>query len=78
MNHRQRKKLSRHLLETAQIGDTPRVRALLRTGADPERGDRAGTTSPHGPSVNGEAETARALLTAGAATDAPTAPTTAW
>ncbi|MFJ9822005.1 ankyrin repeat domain-containing protein [Streptomyces sp. NPDC101151] len=69
MNQRQRKKLSRDLLEAIQIGDTARVKALLRAGADPERGDREGTTPLYAASVSGEAEIARLLLMAGASPD---------
>nr|WTB29165.1 ankyrin repeat domain-containing protein [Streptomyces sp. NBC_00830] len=66
MNQRQRKKLSRHLFVAALMGDTTRVKALLRAGADPEQADSEGTTPLYVASVNGEAEIARLLLAAGA------------
>ncbi|MEE1772605.1 ankyrin repeat domain-containing protein [Streptomyces sp. JV185] len=66
MNQRQRKKLSRHLFETIPTGDTARVKALLRAGADPERRDSEGVTPLYEASVNGKAEIARLLLAAGA------------
>ncbi|MFI6274874.1 ankyrin repeat domain-containing protein [Streptomyces sp. NPDC050988] len=70
MNHRQWKKLSRQLFAAILAGDTARVQAALRAGADPEQGDSEGTTPLYVASVNGEAEIARLLLTAGAAPDA--------
>ncbi|MFJ4517241.1 ankyrin repeat domain-containing protein [Streptomyces sp. NPDC088816] len=70
MNRRQRKKLSRHLVDAAMLGDTARAEALLRAGADPERADREGTTALYAASVQGEAEIVRLLLTAGACPDA--------
>ncbi|REK87836.1 ankyrin repeat domain-containing protein [Streptomyces inhibens] len=69
MNQRQRKKLSRHLFEAILMGDTARVKALLRSGADPERADSEGTTPLYAASVNGEAAIARLLLVAGASPD---------
>lgn len=69
MNQRQRKKLSRNLGVAVLLGDTARVRVLLRAGADPERADSDGTTPPYQAPVNGEAEIARLLLKAGASPD---------
>jgi ankyrin repeat protein len=70
MNQRQRKKLSRQLFTAILAGDTARVKAALRAGADPEQGDSEGTTPLYVASVNGEAEVARLLLAAGASPDA--------
>ncbi len=69
MNQRQRKKLSRNLGVAVLLGDTARVRVLLRAGADPERADSDGTTPLYQAPVNGEAEIARLLLKAGASPD---------
>lgn len=69
MNNRRRKKLSRHLFEATLAGDAPRVQALLRRGADPERPYDDGATPLYLASVQGEAEVARLLLRAGAAPD---------
>lgn len=69
MNQRKRKKLSRQLFAAILAGDTARVKAALRAGADPQRGDSEGTTPLYVASVNGEAEIARLLLTAGASPD---------
>lgn len=69
MNQRQRKKLSRYLVVAALLGETTRVKALLRAGADPERADSEGTTALYVASVNGAAEIARLLLAAGASPD---------
>ncbi|MGX1909982.1 ankyrin repeat domain-containing protein [Streptomyces phaeochromogenes] len=70
MNERQRKKLSRQLFAAILAGDTARVQAALRAGADPQQGDSEGATPLYVASVNGEAQIARLLLTAGAAPDA--------
>lgn len=69
MKRRRQKKLSRHLLEATLTADTARVKALLRAGADPERGDSDGTTPLYLASVQGAAEVARLLLEAGASPD---------
>ncbi|MGW5970148.1 ankyrin repeat domain-containing protein [Streptomyces sp. NPDC055186] len=69
MKRRRQKKLSRQLVEATVAADTARVRALLRAGADPERGDGDGTTPLYLASVQGEAEVARLLLEAGARPD---------
>ncbi|OAR24116.1 serine/threonine protein kinase [Streptomyces sp. ERV7] len=70
MNHRRRKKLSDRLFGAIAVGDAARVRAVLRAGADAEGADREGTTPLYEAAVNGRAEIARVLLTAGAAPDA--------
>lgn len=69
VNRRKRKKLSRRLFVATLSSDTAGVRAALRAGADPEAGDRDGTTPLHLASVNGEAGIVRLLLIAGAAPD---------
>jgi ankyrin repeat protein len=69
MNQRRRKKLSQHLGTAVLIGDTVRMKALLRAGADPERADSEGVTPLYLASVNGEAEMARLLLVSGASPD---------
>ncbi|PJM94745.1 ankyrin repeat domain-containing protein [Streptomyces sp. CB01373] len=69
MNRRRRKKLSRHLVDAAMMGHTARAEALLRLGADPERADREGTTPLYAASVQGDAETVRLILAAGACPD---------
>ncbi|MFE3329682.1 ankyrin repeat domain-containing protein [Streptomyces sp. NPDC059176] len=70
MKQRRQKKLSRHLLAAILTSDAVRVRALLRAGAHPERGDGDGTTPLYLASVQGESEPARLLLEAGASPDA--------
>ncbi|WP_371655918.1 MULTISPECIES: ankyrin repeat domain-containing protein [unclassified Streptomyces] len=67
MNRRQQRKLSHRLLAAIVVGDAVRVRAVLRAGADPGRPAREGTTPLYEAAVNGKAEIARLLLTAGAA-----------
>lgn len=69
MKQRRQKKLSRHLFEATLGADTARVKALLRAGANPERGDSEGTTPLYLASVQGEAEVARLLMEAGASPD---------
>jgi ankyrin repeat protein len=69
MNQRQQKKLPHHLFEAIPVGDTARVKAVLRAGADPERAGSEGITPLYEASVNGEAEIARLLLAAGASPD---------
>ncbi|MFF4730248.1 ankyrin repeat domain-containing protein [Streptomyces mirabilis] len=69
MNQRQQTKLSYRFFEAILVGDTARVKAVLRAGADPERADSEGTTPLYEASVNGEAEIARLLLEAGASPD---------
>ncbi|MFE6163824.1 ankyrin repeat domain-containing protein [Streptomyces sp. NPDC056486] len=70
MNQRRQKKYSRRLFEAISAGDVTVVKAFLRAGADPNRTDSEGTTPLYEASVNGKAEIARLLLTAGAAPDA--------
>lgn len=70
MNRRRQKKFSRHLFTAIAHGDTARVKALLRAGAEPERRDSEGTTPLYEACVNGEAEIAGLLLAAGASPDA--------
>ncbi|MBV7699752.1 ankyrin repeat domain-containing protein [Streptomyces sp. TRM70350] len=70
MKQRRQKKLTRHLLEATVAADAARVKALLRAGADPERGDSDGTTPLYLASVQGAAEVARLLMAAGASPDA--------
>ncbi|MFE8940593.1 ankyrin repeat domain-containing protein [Streptomyces sp. NPDC007872] len=48
---------------------TPRAKALLRGGPSPERRNGDGTTALYLASVQGEAETARLLVEAGASPD---------
>ncbi|MFD6530585.1 hypothetical protein [Streptomyces sp. NPDC060184] len=67
MNRRRSKKLSRDFVGAALTGDTARLQALLRAGADPEAPDRYGTTPLHLASVQGEAGAVSALLRAGTA-----------
>ncbi|MGW9395567.1 ankyrin repeat domain-containing protein [Streptomyces sp. DSM 116494] len=69
MNRRQQKKLSRRLFDAALVGDIAGVKAALRAGADPERRDGEGATPLYAACVNGDAEIARLLLTAGASPD---------
>ncbi|MER5602084.1 ankyrin repeat domain-containing protein [Streptomyces sp. NPDC002265] len=69
MNQRRQKKLSHRLFGAILAADPAQVRALLRSGAHPERGDRDGTTPLYLASVQGEAEIARLLLEAGARPD---------
>ncbi|MEW2270058.1 ankyrin repeat domain-containing protein [Streptomyces sp. SID685] len=73
MNQRRRKKLSRRLFTAILMGDTAGVRAALRSGADPAGADGDGTTPLYTASVNGEADIARLLLTAGAHPDTESA-----
>lgn len=69
MKQRRQKKLSRDLLEATLAADAVRVKALLKAGAHPERGDSDGTTPLYVASVQGAAEVARLLLEAGASPD---------
>ncbi|MBG0850379.1 ankyrin repeat domain-containing protein [Streptomyces spinoverrucosus] len=69
MKHRRQKKLSRHLFEAILAADPARVKALLRVGANPERGNSDGTTPLYLACVQGEAEVARLLMKAGASPD---------
>ncbi|MFD9424647.1 MULTISPECIES: ankyrin repeat domain-containing protein [unclassified Streptomyces] len=69
MKQRQQKKLSRHLFEAVLTGDAMHTKALLRSGASPERRNSDGTTPLYLASVQGEAEIARLLMEAGASPD---------
>lgn len=69
MKQRQQKKLSRHLFEAVLAGDAMRTKALLSSGARPERRNSDGTTPLYLASVQGEAEIARLLMEAGAPPD---------
>ncbi|WP_327281206.1 MULTISPECIES: hypothetical protein [unclassified Streptomyces] len=69
MNQRRRKKLSRHLSTAIMQSNALRVRAALRTGADPQGADADGTTPPYEAAVSGRAEIVRLLLEAGAPPD---------
>ncbi|WP_411129061.1 ankyrin repeat domain-containing protein [Streptomyces sp. x-19] len=69
MNQRQQKKLSRHLFVAILMGDTARVKMVLRAGIDPNKPDSEGTTPLYLASVTGEADIARRLLKAGASPD---------
>ncbi|GAA1320910.1 hypothetical protein GCM10009647_053670 [Streptomyces sanglieri] len=51
------------------MGESGRVKVILRAGADPERADSEGVTPLCLASVNGEAEMARLLLVSGASQD---------
>ncbi|MFI1721482.1 ankyrin repeat domain-containing protein [Streptomyces sp. NPDC020489] len=73
MKQRRQKKLSRHLFTATLAGDLPRVRALLRRGADPERRYADGATPLYLASVQGQAGVARLLLEAGASPDTESA-----
>ncbi|MFJ8298124.1 ankyrin repeat domain-containing protein [Streptomyces sp. NPDC094447] len=69
MKQRKQKKLSHHLFEAVLARDAMRTKALLRSGASPERPDSDGTTPLYLASVQGEAEIARLLMAAGASPD---------
>ncbi|WP_443048468.1 ankyrin repeat domain-containing protein [Streptomyces sp. HUAS 31] len=70
MKQRRQKKLSHDLFEATLAADLARVKALLKIGASPERGNSDGTTPLYLASVQGEAEVARLLMEAGASPDA--------
>ncbi|MER5402281.1 ankyrin repeat domain-containing protein [Streptomyces sp. NPDC002599] len=69
MKQRQQKKLSRRLFEAVLTGDARHTKALLRSGASPERRNSDGTTPLYLASVQGESEIARLLMEAGASPD---------
>ncbi|WP_406410109.1 ankyrin repeat domain-containing protein [Streptomyces halstedii] len=69
MKQRQQKKLSRRLFEAVLTGDAMHTKALLRSGASPERRNSDGTTPLYLASVQGEAEIAGLLMKAGASPD---------
>lgn len=60
---------SRRLIAAAARGDAAGVRALLRQGADPDRGDAAGWTALHQAAEGGDAAIVRVLLESGASPD---------
>jgi hypothetical protein len=60
---------SRRLLAAAASGDTARVAALLREGADPDAADRSGWTGLHQAAEKGDLALARLLLESGARPD---------
>ncbi|MFI6824546.1 ankyrin repeat domain-containing protein [Micromonospora sp. NPDC050187] len=69
MNTRQRKKLTKRLMEAVLREDAAMTGALLRLGADPDAADREGTTPLYQASVHGAVHLVRLLLEAGAAPD---------
>ncbi|MGW4890501.1 ankyrin repeat domain-containing protein [Streptomyces sp. LamerLS-31b] len=73
MKQRHQKKLSRRLFEAVLAGDARATKALLRSGACPERRNSDGTTPLYLASVQGETEIARLLMEAGASPDAESA-----
>ncbi|MEU9454474.1 ankyrin repeat domain-containing protein [Streptomyces sp. NPDC048277] len=73
MKQRRQKKLSRRLFEAVLAGDARTAKALLRSGACPERRNIDGTTPLYLASVQGEAEIARLLMEAGASPDTESA-----
>ncbi|AVV44952.1 ankyrin repeat domain-containing protein [Streptomyces sp. ID05-04B] len=73
MNRRRRKKLTKRLVCAARFEDGKGVGRLLEAGADPAAADAEGTTPLYAACVQGEAETARRLLEAGAPPDAESA-----
>ncbi|MFE5208931.1 ankyrin repeat domain-containing protein [Streptomyces sp. NPDC056600] len=70
MNHRRRKKLARRLVNAATFGDADSVRALLRSGADPNGPDTEGTMPLYAASVAGATVNVLTLLAVGASPDA--------
>ena len=60
---------SRRLVAAAGRGDVSGLLALLRDGADPDRGDAGGWTALHEAALAGHAAVARALLEHGASPD---------
>lgn len=73
MNRRRQKKLTKRLVDAARFEDGKDVDRLLRAGADPAAADAEGTTALYAACVQGEADTARRLLEAGAPPDAESA-----
>ncbi|MFE7071625.1 ankyrin repeat domain-containing protein [Streptomyces sp. NPDC057620] len=69
MNRRRQKKLSRRLVDAATFGDSSRIGALLRAGADPGTADTDGTTPLYAASVHGATGNVLRLLAAGAPPD---------
>ncbi len=69
MKRRTRKRLSKQLVLAAMLGETARAETLLRSGADPEAPDSAGTTPLYSAAVHGATDIVRLLLAAGALPD---------
>lgn len=69
MNNRRRKKLSRRLVWAARLGGPAEVAALLRGGAPAQTYDSEGSTPLYAASVQGDADSVRLLLVAGALPD---------
>jgi hypothetical protein len=61
--------VSRRLIAAAARGDAPGLRALLRDGADPDRGDAGGWTALHQAAETGDSAIVRVLLRSGASPD---------
>jgi len=60
---------SRRLIAAAARGDAPDLLALLRSGADPDRGDAGGWTALHQAAEAGDSAIVRLLLQRGARPD---------
>ncbi|MGW1272164.1 ankyrin repeat domain-containing protein [Streptomyces sp. NPDC002491] len=73
MNRRRQKKLTKRLVRAARFEDGRNVDRLLEAGADPAAADAEGTTPLYAACVQGQADTARRLLEAGAPPDAESA-----
>ncbi|MGQ4361503.1 ankyrin repeat domain-containing protein [Streptomyces sp. SAS_272] len=73
MNRRRQKKLTERLVSAARFEGGKNVDRLLGAGADPAAADAEGTTPLYAACVQGEADTARRLLEAGAPPDAESA-----
>ncbi|MDX3800631.1 ankyrin repeat domain-containing protein [Streptomyces sp. AK04-3B] len=73
MNRRRQKKLTERLVSAARFEGGKKVDRLLGAGADPAAADAEGTTPLYAACVQGEADTARRLLEAGAPPDAESA-----
>ncbi|MFE6822758.1 ankyrin repeat domain-containing protein [Streptomyces sp. NPDC057690] len=73
MNRRRRKKLTKRLLSAVMFESGTQVDLLLRAGADPSAADAEGTTPLYAACVQGNADTARRLLEAGAPPDVESA-----
>jgi len=61
--------VSRRLIAAAARGDAAELRALLRGGADPDRGDAGGWTALHQAAETGDSAIVRVLLRSGASPD---------
>ncbi|MEV1065045.1 ankyrin repeat domain-containing protein [Streptomyces sp. NPDC050263] len=73
MNRRRQKKLTKRLVAAAMCEEGQQVALLLRAGADPAAADVDGETPLYAACVQGDADTARVLLEAGAPPDAESA-----